>query len=119
MEAKPLVVEESVGAVVVRFPYDQLLEEDDILSTGEQLQHLADNGDGRLLVINLDTFQYYRSMFLATLLRVREKRLEVGGRLVIVQAPDSFSQQTFDVTGVSRRFEIRPDEGSALALASA
>lgn len=116
MEGESLIVEQPEGrAVMVRFPQEQLLEEDDILTTGEQLHQLAESGDGRALILILDTFQYYRSMFLATLLRVRDKRLDVGGRLMIVQSADSFSQQTFDVTGVSRRFEIFPDEGSALA----
>ncbi|MFO0960480.1 MAG: hypothetical protein U0800_24110 [Isosphaeraceae bacterium] len=115
MEGEPLIVEESDRAVLVRFPHEQLLEEDDILATGEQLHHLAENGDGRPLVLVLDSFQYYRSMFLATLLRVRDKRIAVGGRLLIVQSAESFSQQTFAVTGVTRRFEIFPDEGSALA----
>lgn len=111
----PLAVTHRDNAALVRFTTSSLLDEDDVFSLGHGLLELADEVGHKPLVLVLDGFDFYRSMFLATLLRVLERRQGLGRRLIIVQAPESFSQQTFDVTGVSRKFEIHGDEDSALA----
>ncbi len=111
----PLTVADLEKASVVRFTVDTLLEEDEVFGLGHGLLELADLAGAKPLVINLDSLEFYRSMFLATLLRVLDRRQTNGGRLLIVQSPDSFSHQTFEVTGVVRKFEIHHDEAAALA----
>jgi anti-anti-sigma factor len=114
-ESLPLTVADLGRASVVRFTTTSLLDEDEVFGLGDGLLDLADEVGKKPLIVNLNGFDFYRSMFLATMLRVLERRQHVGGRLILVQAPDSFSQQTFEVTGVARKFEIHRDEEAALA----
>jgi anti-anti-sigma factor len=102
--------------LVVHFADRSLVEDEDITEVGQALVSLVENPKPSHLIVNLDGLDFYRSMFLTYLLRLREKIEAAQGQLAIVQAPESFSHKTFEVAGMARKvFVIHPTEEAALA----
>lgn len=116
-EVRSRLVQTTIGeCTLVHFPVPSLMEDELIEEIGQELYALADGlGTGRL-VLNLDGLEFYRSMFLAQLLRLRERVNAGKGSLVFIAGPGTFAHQTFEVAGVVKRlFEIYPTEAEALA----
>jgi hypothetical protein len=93
------------------------LGESDLQEMGEDLLHLIEQEGCRKLVLSLgaDTPQFRYSLFVAKLIAVRRRLLELGGavpRLCEVSDP---VLGVFDVCHVSHLFEFFPDPASALA----
>lgn len=116
-QMRRLIELKTVGIyTLVHFVDTSLMDEELIDDVGQTLYRLVDESGHHQLVLNLDEFEFYRSMFLASLIRLREKVRAVDGRLVLVHGSESFSHQTFEAAGVAKKlFVIYPTEAEALA----
>jgi len=76
--------EEQIGDVtVVTFTQRELLEEEMIQATGDQLMRLAAGSRGRRLVLNLAAIEKISTMMLGKLMALHSKIRAMGGRVVL------------------------------------
>jgi anti-anti-sigma factor len=76
--------EEQGDTTVVTFTDPQLVEERKILALGDELTRVVEQAAGRTVVLNFDRVDYLSSHLLAKIVRLHQKMVAGGGKLILV-----------------------------------
>jgi anti-anti-sigma factor len=111
---RPLVELEQVGGVTVaRLVRSDLLDDKTIDTIGNQLFHLVQERDCRLLVLNFSNVQRVTSALLGKIIGVHKKLQAEGGRMALCRVEPRL-QEAFQTLQLHRLFPIFAEEQEAL-----
>jgi anti-anti-sigma factor len=110
----PLVELEQVGAVTVaRLARSDLLDDKTINALGNQLLHLVQERNCRLLILNFRNVERLTSAFLGKIIGVHKKLQAEGGRLALCNV-DPKLKDAFEALQFHRLFRIFNEESEAI-----
>ncbi len=111
---RPLLELEQVGAVTVaRLTPSDLLDDKTINALGNQLLHLVQERNCRLLVLNFSTVERLASALLGKIIGVHKKLKAAGGRLALCKV-DPRLTEAFETLQLHRLFPLFSEEQEAL-----
>ena len=108
-----LEVEDIGDVTVVNFTDRKILDEQNIQLIGDQLFSLVDEVGRRKLLLNFVNVEYLSSAALAKLITLNKKLQQAGGRLIMCNI-DPQIYEVFEITKLSKLFNIYPGEQEAL-----
>jgi stage II sporulation protein AA (anti-sigma F factor antagonist) len=110
----PLVELEQVGAATVaRLARSDLLDDKTINALANQLLHLVQERNCRLLILNFKNVERLASAFLGKIIGVHKKLQAEGGRLALCDV-DPKLKDAFETLQLHRLFRIFNEEQEAL-----
>jgi anti-sigma B factor antagonist len=112
--ASPRVLVETVhGVVVARFAESELVAEDVLEETREELLSLVDGHVATDVLLNFTEVRLMSSTMLAVLLKFSREIGRFGGRVKLCSIAPNL-QEIFVITRFNRLFEIHDEEATAL-----
>lgn len=109
-----LDVSEVGDVTVVRFRDPKIIEDLNIQELGSEMFRLVEEEDRRKLLLNFATVDFLSSAALGKLITLEKKVKAHGGQLKLSNIrPEIF--EVFQITKLTRLFDIRDDEADALA----
>jgi anti-sigma B factor antagonist len=113
-EYRRLDVSEIGDVTVVRFRDPKIIEDLNIQELGSEMFRLVEEEDRRKLLLNFSTVDFLSSAALGKLITLDKKVKAHGGQLMLSNIrPEIF--EVFQITKLTRLFDIRDDEADALA----
>lgn len=113
-EYRRLDVSEIGDVTVVRFRDPKIIEDVNIQELGSEMFRLVEEEDRRKLLLNFSTVDFLSSAALGKLITLDKKVKSHGGQLKLSNIrPEIF--EVFQITKLTRLFDIRDDEADALA----
>ena len=98
---------------VVQFKDEKILDEANIQQIGEELYALVEDGSKQKLLVNFENVAFLSSATLGKLISLNKRAGKVGTALKFCSIrPDLL--QVFEMTGLTRVFDIHDDQASAL-----
>jgi len=109
-----LAAEEVGRVLVLRFRQRSLLEEETLRDVHLELTRLPTRGGRTRLLLDFAAVEHLSSVFVTTLMKLRELVRAAGGRLALCGLRPNVAE-LFRLTGADRAFAIYADELEALA----
>lgn len=104
-----------VGDVtVVRFRDHRIVEDINILELGQELFQLIDVDHREKILLNFSSVEFLGSATLGKLITLEKRVRATGGKLKLSNIRPEILE-VFQITKLTRLFDIRPDEADALA----
>jgi len=113
-EYRRLDVSEIGDVTVVRFRDPKIIEDLNIQELGNEMFRLVEEEGRRILLLNFSTVDFLSSAALGKLITLDKKVKAHGGKMMLSNIrPEIF--EVFQITKLTRLFDIRDDEADALA----
>jgi anti-anti-sigma factor len=110
----PLVELEQVGSVTVgRLVHNELLDDKTINALSNQLVHLVQERNCRLLVLNFSNVLRVNSALLGKIIGLHKKLVAAGGRMALCRLETKL-HEAFETLQLHRLFPIFAEEQEAL-----
>jgi anti-sigma B factor antagonist len=109
-----IVVEDVGDIAVVQFVDKKILDEQNIQMIGDDLFRLVDELGRRKVLLNFSTVEFMSSAALGKLIRLHQRLVSIGGKLVLCNISKSI-HEIFEITKLDKMLTIVKDEQTGLA----
>ncbi len=109
-----VVINEVGDVTVVHFRDQKIIEDLRIQELGQELYQLVETENRKKLVLNFHSVDFLSSAALGVLIKLDKKvKARQGAMRLCAIRPEIY--EVFKITNLNRVFNIKPDEGDALA----